>query len=117
MGDAQRKANPRVFFGTETDKWDPRFQSGVLSSDALAANELGMKNLKVIMENLEAWTVEADDENYTLLKELYNAVLSQYMRYVMHAMKYVGGRYTNAALRSEGMPKFVPVEKEKQHKR
>ncbi len=112
---AQRKANPRVFFGTETDKWDPRFQSEDLSSDALAANELGMKNLKVVMENLEEWTAGVDDENYTLMKELYNAVISQYMRYVMHAMKYVGGRYTNAALRSEGMPKFVPVEKEKQH--
>ena len=111
---AQRKANPRVFFGTETDKWDPRFQSEDLSDDAIAANELGMRNLKMIMENLESWTAEVDDENYALMKELYNAVLGQYLRYVMHAMKYVGGRYSDAALRSEGMSKFTPVEKEKQ---
>ena len=111
---AQRKANPQLFFGTETDKQDPRFQSEDLSSDAIAANTLGMKNLEVIMDSLMAWTGPADDEKYTLMKNMYNAVLGQHLRYLTHAIKYIGGRYTNAALRSEGMDNYEPVEKEKQ---
>ena len=46
---AQRKANPRVAFGTEIDREDPRFQAEDLSSNTIQANELGIRNLKVIM--------------------------------------------------------------------
>lgn len=41
----QRKNNHRLKFGIETDRWDPRFQAEDLTSDAIAANELGMQNL------------------------------------------------------------------------
>lgn len=111
---AQRKANPHVFFGTEVDQRDPRFQSEDLSDNTIAANTLGMKNLKVIMDSIMIWTAAADDENYTLLKEMYNGITGQHLRYVMHAMKYIGGRYSNAALRSENMTNYQPVEKAKQ---
>ena len=110
----QRKANPRLFFGTETDQWDPRFQSEDLSSNTIAANTLGMKNLEVIMDSLMTWTAAADDERYSLMKELYNAVVGQHTRYVFHAMKYIGGRYSSAGLRSEGLDNYKPVEKERQ---
>lgn len=111
---AQRKANPAVYFGTETDPRDPRFQSEDLSSNSIEANTLGMKNLEVIMANMLEWTASADDENYTLLKSMYNGVTGQHLRYIFHAMKYIGGRYTNDAPRSEGLDNYIPVEKEKQ---
>ena len=110
----QRKANPHVFFGTETDQRDPRFQAEDLSDNSIAANTLGMKNLEVIMDSIITWTAVADDENYSLLKGMYNAVTNQHLMYVVHAMKYIGGRYSNAALRSENMDNYEPVEKTKQ---
>lgn len=73
---AQPESQPESIFRYGNRQGNPRFQSEDLSSDALAANELGMKNLKVVMENLEEWTAGVDDENYTLMKELYNAVIS-----------------------------------------
>ena len=111
----QRKGNPHLFFGTETDNRDPRFQSEDLSDNTIAANTLGMKNLHVIMDSLMTWTAAADDENYSLLKSMYSAVTNQHLMYVLHAIKHVGGRYCDAALRSEeGMDNYRPVEKEKQ---
>ena len=112
---AQRNANPRVHFGTETDAWDPRFQAEDLSSDAIAANELGMKNLRRICDSLMYWTEE--DADYDRLREMFEGVKSQYWRYVAHCIKFVGGRYTETALRSEGSNKgYVPVEKERQER-
>lgn len=111
---AQRKANPHVFFGTETDQRDPRYQSEDLSDNTIAANTLGMKNLHVIMDSIMTWTAAADDENYTLLKSMYNSVINQHLMYVVHAMKFIGGRYSNAALRCENMDNYQPVEKAKQ---
>ena len=111
---AKRKENPRLLFGTETDQYDPRFQSEDLSSNSIAANTLGMKNLKVIMDSIMTWTANADDENYALLKEMYNAVVGQHLRYIFHAMKYVGGRYCTAGLRSENVDNYDPVERTKQ---
>ena len=110
----QRKANPRVFFGTETDRLDPRFQAEDLSDNTIAANDLGMKNLKRIMEHIEEWTATVEDDNYSVLKNMYNGVTGQHLRYMFHAAKYIGGRYSNAALRSEGLPRYEPVEKAKQ---
>lgn len=111
----KRHADPHLNFGTETDSWDPRFQSEDLSNDAIAANELGMKNLHRIADSLMYWT--KDDENYDRLKEMYLAIKSQHWRYVAHAIKFIGGRYTENALRSEGSDKgYVPVEKERQQR-
>lgn len=111
----KRNENPHVNFGTETDNWDPRFQSEDLSNDAIAANELGMKNLHRISDSLMYWTEE--DEDYDRLREMFTAIQNQHWRYIGHAIKFVGGRYTETALRSEGSNKgYVPVEKEKQQR-
>lgn len=111
----KRHENPQLNFGTETDSWDPRFQSEDLSNDAIAANELGMKNLHRIADSLMSWT--KDDENYDRLQEMYLAIKSQHWRYITHAIRFVGGRYTENALRSEGSNKgYVPVEKERQQR-
>lgn len=110
----QRKANPRVAFGTEIDPEDPRFQAEDLSDNTIAANVLGVKNLKETMRHIEEWTASGDDEDYSLLKSMYTAVVHQYWLFVNHALKFVGGRYCDASLRSEQMDLYVPVPKEKQ---
>ena len=110
----QRNANPHVAFGTETDPEDPRFQSEDLSDNTIAASELGLKNMKRIMEHIVEWTGQADDEDFSLLKKNYTAVVRQYWLFVNHATKFIGGRYSDAALRSEHKDMYVPVEKAKQ---
>lgn len=110
----RRKANPQVAFGTETDPEDPRFQSEDLSDNTIKASELGVKNLKEIMKHIEEWTGSADDEEYSLLKSMYSAVVRQYWLFANHATRFIGGRYCDASLRSEQMDMYVPVPKEKQ---
>ena len=111
---AERKKNPHVQFGTETDPEDPRFQSEDLSDNTIKANELGLKNLKLIVDSMETWTAAADDDDYSLLKELYTAVVRQYWLFTNHATRFIGGRYNNSSLRSENMDMYVPVPKAKQ---
>ena len=107
-------ADPRVAFGTEIDPEGPRFQAEDLSDNTIAANVLGVKNLKETMRHIEEWTASGDDEDYSLLKSMYTAVVHQYWLFVNHALKFVGGRYCDASLRSEQMDFYVPVPKEKQ---
>lgn len=109
----KRKENPRLFFGTEVDREDPRFQSEDLTNDVIAANELGIKNLQLLMKNIINWT-EGDDENYTLLKANHRNICNQYARYLNHVMKYIGGRYSDTAIAEEQRKGYVPVSKEDQ---
>ena len=111
---AQREANPRLLFGTEIDREDPRLQAEDLSDNTIQANILGIKNLKYIMKHIEEWTAAADDEDYSVLKSQYKAVVRQYGMFMMHAVKYMGGRYQDAALRSEKLHTYTPVPKETQ---
>lgn len=97
----QRKANPRLFFGTETDKEDPRLQAEDLTNDVIEANRLGIKNLQLITKNLEEWTA-GDDEMYGTLKAKYSSICNQYIRYIRHISKYIGGRYSDTKLRQDG---------------
>ena len=62
----------------------------------MKANEYGMKNLKRVMENIEKWTEQPDGE-YDHLREIHNAVRSQYQRYTNHVQKYLFSKYVNNA--------------------
>lgn len=104
----KRKENPRLFFGTEIDREDPRFQSEDLTNDVIVANELGVKNLKVLMKNLKEWTA-GDDENYSILKAAHRDICNQYARYMNHVIKYLGGRYSDTSVAGEGMKGYMPV--------
>jgi hypothetical protein len=56
----------------------------------MRASMYGIKNLKVIMNNLRDWTyVEGSD--YSELAEMYGEVQSQFNRYMGHVGRYVGG--------------------------
>ena len=107
------KEDPRYMFGTELDMSDPRFQSEDLGDNSMKASEYGIKNLKLIMSNLETWT-KGDDDDATYLKMMYNGVLNQYMYFISHVLKNVGGRYSEMPLRSNGKAESRMVEKERQ---
>jgi hypothetical protein len=84
--------NRRLWFGAENNPEDPRSQNEDLGDDAMKAGAYGIKNLKRIVPHLAEWT-SIPNENYDHLQEMYSEVLSQFMRYMGHAAKNIGGTY------------------------
>lgn len=84
----------RLWFGTETSPYDPRYQTEDLGDNAMKASEYGIKNLKRILPQLNNWTKE-DGEDYSELDGLYNSLTGQFRRYMGHVTKNVGGIYYN----------------------
>lgn len=86
--------NNRLWFGTESSPYDPRYQTEDIGDNAMRASEYGIKNLKRILPNLLTWSKE-DGESYAELDELYGALTGQFRRYMGHVTKNVGGIYDN----------------------
>ena len=87
-------------YGDELDPSDPRYQSEDLGANQMESNEVGIRNLKVVMDNIEDWTA-TPNEPYTNLGEIYDEVVSQYKRYINHVAKYIGGVMTEEKLAEE----------------
>jgi len=86
--------NRRLWFGTESNADDPHSQNEDLSDNAMKASTYGIKNLKVILTNLPAWTKEAN-EGYDNLSNMYGQLTTQFGRYMGHVAKNIGGVYEN----------------------
>jgi len=84
--------NPRLWFGTETNPYDPRSQTEDLGDNSMKASEYGIKNLKVILKGLPEWTKEEADR-YGNLADMYPQITGQFNRYVNHVIKNIGGIY------------------------
>ena len=86
--------NRRLWFGTESSPFDPRYQTEDLGDNAMKASEYGIKNLKRILPNLIEWSKESG-EDYSELDGLYQSLTGQFRRYMGHVTKNVGGIYDN----------------------
>ncbi|CAM4048259.1 zinc-dependent metalloprotease [Flavobacterium antarcticum] len=84
----------RLWFGTESSPYDPRYQTEDLGDNAMKASEYGIKNLKRILPQLATWANESG-EDYSELNGLYNSLTGQFRRYMGHVTKNVGGIYFN----------------------
>jgi hypothetical protein len=82
--------NERLWFGTESNYFDPRSQSEQVGDDAMIASTYGKKNLEKIINNLGKWTAKPN-EDYRNLEMMYDQVVGQYKRYLGHVSKYIGG--------------------------
>lgn len=109
----EAQKNPRLWFGHEMSSNDPRSQAEDLGDNQMKANALGIKNLERVMKALPEWT-KSKDEGYTNLQVMYYEVLSQYLRYVGHVSKWVGGVYENPRTQEQGIDVAIYVEKAKQ---
>jgi hypothetical protein len=89
---AARMGKPEFFFGRQFSSLDPRAQTEDLGDDAIGASRLGIKNLKVLLPNVEKWTYRPQ-KDLAELGEHYEEILRQYRRYLHHVSKYVGGMY------------------------
>jgi hypothetical protein len=88
----EKLKNKRLWFGQESNADDPRSQNDDLGDDAVKAGTYGIKNLKRIVPKLKEWMIEPT-EDYGHLQEMYNEAVSQFMRYMGHAVKSIGGIY------------------------
>ncbi len=85
--------NPRLWFGDgETQKFDPRCQTEDLGDNAIKAGTYGIKNLQRILPHLPEWTYEVEGTRESL-STMYQAIKDQYMRYLTHVLRNVGGVY------------------------
>ena len=101
------QGNRRLWWSSDEGKGpDPRSQSEDLGDNSMTASSYGIENLKRIMQHLREWTAQPDGQ-YDDLNEMHSSVRIQYMHYVNHVQKNIGGKYVNNA---PGLPPhdFVP---------
>ena len=85
------KANDPIFrFGGQ--RFDPSSQTEGIGNDQVKASTYGIKNLKIVAENLTKWT-SSQTNNYEDLSELYGELLGVWSRYVGHVSGNIGGVY------------------------
>lgn len=86
---AKQKDDPQLRFGDAANN-DPTRQTEDLGADPIEATAMGLKNI----ERVAGYLVEAcckPSEDYTLLQNMYNQLLSQRTRELMHVTSIVGG--------------------------
>ena len=92
---------------------DPSQQTEDLGDNAIEASNYGIKNLKRIYPELINWT-SIEGENYDNLRELHNAVFSQFRRYMGHVATNVGGVYQYYKTSDQKGAVYTHVEKNHQ---
>ena len=89
-------------------------QTENIGDDPVKSSFYGIKNLKIVAENLKSWTLEPN-ENYNELNELYGELIGVYRRYIYHVMTLVGGIYdTPHNENQKNVYRYVNVDKSKQ---
>jgi hypothetical protein len=96
------KENPRLWFGSEEIRIDPRSQREDLGDNSMLASDYGLKNLQRVIKALPEWTQEEGDLDVNL-KRMYGEAVSQYKRYIGHVCENIGGLYrTYKSVEQEG---------------
>ena len=91
----EKAGDPLYRYGAQQfrDVWDPSCMTEDLGDDPVKAGTYGIKNLKYILPNLEAWSGEEGD--IARRRDLYNQLAQQYNRYLQNVFFQVGGVYLN----------------------
>ncbi len=105
--------NPRLWFGTESNPFDPRSQSEQVGDNAMVGSAYGIKNLQRIMKDLDKWT-RVDNEDYSNLSTMYDQVTGQFNRYLGHVSKYIGGELETPKTIEQRGPVYEVVSKKEQ---
>ena len=106
-----KNLKPLYMFGSYGN--DPDSQTENIGDDPVKASYYGLKNLKIVVKNIERWTTN-ERSDYEDLNELYQELISVYRRYIYHVVSIIGGvNETIMNKGQEGIP-YVNVSKEKQ---
>ena len=88
---AEKRGDPMYLFGGGSYS-DPSSQTESVGDDPVKASTYGMKNLRIVAENLADWTTQPG-EDYADLRELYGEFLGVWSRYAAHVTANIGGVY------------------------
>ncbi|NDW09669.1 zinc-dependent metalloprotease [Dysgonomonas sp. 520] len=88
----EKKNDPMYEFGAQQffGTIDPTDQTEDLGNDHIKAGDLAISNLKIVMQNLEDWTMERG-ERFDNVESTYQQVVRQYGRHLRHVLPYIGG--------------------------
>ncbi len=95
------------------DILDPRSQSEDLGDNAVKASDYGIKNLKYIAKNLDAW-ITTDDDDFSFRRSIYGGIIDQLFMYIRHVANNVGGYQSNEVKSQDKMPRYAPLSTERQ---
>lgn len=94
---------------------DPSSVEEDLGDDAMKAGAYGIKNLKIILANLNGW-VGKDDPDYRFRLNMYNEVIYQYFRYLNNVLMNIGGIYMNERYDGDVLPSYTVVPRKDQRR-
>ena len=111
----KHQGDPFYRYGLQqtSTRYDPSAIEEDLTNNPVQAGTYGMKNLNVILKNLDKWI--PDNEDTKRKGELYNEILSQAFSYVRHVYANVPGIYLYQTSESSGLPRYKVVPKQQQH--
>jgi hypothetical protein len=112
---ARQIENPWLQFGGEDGPAlvDPTVKTESIGSDSIEATALGVKNLRRVIEQLVPATTKLG-EDYMALKNMYEAVLDHWYRWMGAVVKIVGGVVETRTLGGRGLESFKRVSREEQ---
>ena len=110
----QKSLDPIYMFGSS--RGDPNSQTENIGDNPVIASSYGLKNLKIVSNNLIQWTYEPG-KDFSDLEELYDELLGVYRRYIFHVIGVIGGvNQTLINTNQDGSYTYVNVNKHKQIK-
>ncbi len=107
----KKSLNPMYMFGGFWD--DPNSQTENIGDDPVKATDYGIKNLKIVINNLDDWTTP-NGASYDDLKELYGEFISVYRRYIYHVINIIGGVHETRMNKGQNSIPYINVSKDKQ---
>jgi hypothetical protein len=108
---ANKSMNPIYMFGSGGN--DPDTQTENIGDDPIKASFYGLKNLKIVAENLDSWTTP-EGQSYEDLNELYNEMIGVYRRYIYHVISMVGGINETLMVKGQKNIPYKNLDKESQ---
>jgi len=106
-----KSLDPIYMFGSRGN--DPNAQTENIGDDPIRATNYGLKNLRIVAKNLDAWTTP-QGATYDDLAELYGELIGVYRRYMQHVAAMVGGVYETRINKGQDALPYRPVPQTKQ---
>lgn len=106
----EKAGDPIYKFGKQSSRFDPTSQTEDIGNNSIKASTYGLKNLKIVAENLPSWTSDKTND-YEDLEELYGELLGVWNRYVGHVVTHVGGVVEDTKNPSQEGVVYNPVSK------
>ena len=113
---AKAQLNKRLWWGDgESTSIDPRRQTEDLGDDPVKASYYGIQNLKREIVGLPNWTTDNDKDLYWEgIDRMYSQIRTQFLRYMGHVTRNIGGYRINFQPKGSLQDVYVPQPLDKQ---